>query len=273
MRDKNKPIEYWEELVQFFREDDQKVDYFASYQEKMRTSEHIGPLNSLFSLYTEGWMEQVCYRYSRGDDLSMIRTEIIDEGVNRYLKLVGEIERYKVKMEMPRTMFYPTIIEPHQVQSVYTLLSWLICFDVSAEVLTELERYIAPEGKDRIVDTVLAGYRPERVIADSCACPRTHGLLDAMIDADDERRVTLAAQYLQRWGKLMSTLKGLAALGGAGRAKGAKNNADLLTLSENPSYKGFWAWDLALMVRTLGIDDSSFAEHELYPSDLAHFSV
>lgn len=273
MRDTYRPIEHWETRVRKRRERDIKNDSFALYESRIPTSEGSPPMFGLFALYTGAWMELVNYQYCRGDDLAVIKAEVVDEGVERYLKVADEIEKYRTKLELDERMFYPVIAEPHQSHSVYTLLSWLICFEIDEERIKALLPYIAPEGKDRIIDTVAARYQPNRVIAETCACPRTHRLLDGMIDGNAAKQVSLATQYLDRWGKLMSTMKGLKALGGAAIAEGAKSNADLAKMSEKKVFKGFWAWELALMVRFFEIDDSSFADHALYPADLAHFRV
>ena len=36
-------------------------------------------------------------------------------------------------------------------------------------------------------------------------------------------------------------------------------------------YCGYWAWDIAAVVRVWGLDDSSFCDHKYYPKELAHY--
>jgi len=274
MRDTFQTRQFWDESIAFRRNSDKKNDFLSLYQQKMPASETGSELDMLFAFYTRRWSELVGFHYNRGDDLTSIRTGVIDVLVNRYGTLVDEIERYKDTVDLKRTLVQERISGPYDVQTVYTLLSWLICFDVDDKHMARLAPYIAPEGEDRIIDTVLSRYQPGRPIADKVAFPRTHRLLDTLLDSDEKKRVSLATQYLERWGKLMSTLKGLSALGGAWAAVGAKSNDDLDNLHQGrPSFEGYWAWDLALLVRVLEIDDSSFADHRLYPSGLAHFKV
>jgi len=271
-RDKYRPSDYWEEIISFRLNSDRKRDFLKMYRSAMPDSENGEALSLLLQFYTDHYInELVCACYSRGDDLQSIRAGVIDESVSRYLTVVREIAHYSQNMELTYDLIQQDLKGPHRVQSVYTLLCWLICFDVEEETMKTLAPYITVEGEDRIIDSVLSRYQPGRKIADACAFPRLHRLLDSMFDSDAKKRVSLATQYLDRWGKLMSLLKGLKTVGGAAVAKGAKSNADLAKLREKDIYKGFWAWDLALMVRVLEIDDSSFADHELYPADLANF--
>ena len=248
------------------------MDAYSIFKANIDSNGDTSSFNMLFYIYTLRWFEQVALRYNRGDELSVVKSEIVDEGVERYLKVAEEIEFYRNKLKLEQFHVFPRLLAPNQLQDAYTLLSWLICFDTDVDKLAQLAPFIAPERCDRILDSILARYQPGRVVADLCACPRTHRLLESMIDANSERQEELCRQYLDRWARLMSTLKGMGKLGGTGLAKGARSNADLKKLSSTGIFFGFWAWELAMIVRTLEIDDSSFADHQLYPADLAHFN-
>lgn len=271
-RDKYRALEFWDKGVSRILKNDGEFDVFAHYKAELEAGTSAGPLSGLFTLHTLGWIDQVAYRYSRGDDLQEIKTEVIDEAVERYIKVTHEIEMYRSKFDIPHTHFYPFLTPVDRAQDAYTLVSWLVCFGVDADKLATLAPFIAPPDVDRILDTVLVRYQPSRLIARSVACPRTHRLIDEMLDADSTKQIALAEKYLDRWAKLMSTLNGMGMLNGASRANGAKSNADLAKLAEHGLFKGFWAWELAMIVRILDIDDSSFADHQLYPADLVHFN-
>ena len=125
------------------------------------------------------------------------------------------------------------------------------------------------------MDIVLQRYNRERKIADESAAPKVFGLLDQLIDANEPQRIKLIVKYLNTWGKSMSKLEGYRSLGGADQARRAKSNKDLdkedIMRPDLMGYVGWWAWEVALVVRVLGIDDSSFASHVLYPADMARY--
>ena len=271
-RDKFKSFEFWDEKVQFATGNNRSMDAYSLFKEKIDSTGDDSSFNLLFHIYALRWIHQVAPRYNRGDELSAIKLEIVDEGVERYLKVAEELELYRSKVRLQQTQVFTKLLVPHHLQDAYTLLSWFICFDTDADKLSKLAPFIAPEGCDRILDTILARYQPDRVVAESCACPRTHRLLESLFDASNEKQEELCHRYLDRWARLMSSLNGKGILNGASRAEGAKSNADLVRLAEQTSYKGFWAFELAMIVRELEIDDSSFADHQLYPADLAHFN-
>ncbi|WP_428714947.1 PoNe immunity protein domain-containing protein [Streptococcus suis] len=44
-----------------------------------------------------------------------------------------------------------------------------------------------------------------------------------------------------------------------------------MTRRKNPLYFGYWALEIAALVKVLNIPDDSFKNHKYYPYDLVHF--
>lgn len=271
-RDTRRPLEYWDEMLalqhKYFHSIDQVEKYHQQMQDKKRG---LKPVFALMGSHTATYLEDITYCYCRGDDLNQIKSHYIDEGIDRFVFACGEIEKYRENMDIPYwegILFYP-----NEIHSALSMISWFVCFDADPEKLGKIAPYIAVAGKDRLIDTVLQRYQPDREIATDDKCARTFKLLQSVLDVDEKKAIENLEKYLANWGKLMGTLKGLKSIGLLG-TEGAKSNESLianLDTVKNISYRGFWAWEVALVVRFFDIDDSSFCDHEFYPKDLANY--
>jgi hypothetical protein len=154
---------------------------------------------------------------------------------------------------------------------LYTLIGWFICFGVDDKKLSQIAPFLGPENEDRLLDVALSRYQPDRKVAKRSGSPKTFTLLDQIIDVDEQQRIQLVENYLKDWGKLLSHLNGLSSLG-IHRQKKLTNNTLHKELDvKNPTYKGFWAWEIAFVVKVFRIDDSSFKDNEFYPDDVVHY--
>ena len=268
MRDTRRPPENWDEQLEVQRKRVHNPNFYDEMQERIKTKDSIQPVYGLFN-YVEDFMDEINYCYCKGDDIDSIRELYVIPGLGKYRLLISEIERYRGQMDSP--YFYINLLKPNATHSAYTLLAWWHCFAVDTDDVKELAPYVAPEGKDRLIDMILQRYQPDRAVAEKPSCARSFGVLNQIIDAAADKRIKLAEKYLANWGKTVGTFKGLKSLGVQGEV-GVKSNEELIASVENlGGYKGFWAWELALVVRFFDIDDSSFADHEFYPKDLAHY--
>ncbi len=270
VRDTRRPIEYW----------DKKDASLAKYRSIERSRELYRmacerrpdgcPLSSLLDRGIRVFLNSVCYFYSRGDDIDEIRQKSLMPAIENSLFFQTELAEHPERAGWP----YLNSVgkNPTGAYESYVFLAYFVCLGADAETMRALSPLMAKAGEDRLVDLILSQYEPDRIIADKAAQPRIFGDLDKLIDATPEERIKLIEHYLDRWAVQISKLKGLALLGGVGGLEGAKSNADL---EEEgflaPNYKGWWAWEVALMVRVFGIDDTSFADHILYPLDLARY--
>ena len=106
-----------------------------------------------------------------------------------------------------------------------------------------------PAGRDQLVDTVMAVYEPGRIIHDKLTKPGVYRKLLDVISAPKEKQAGLIQKYLNNWEKSLQK-------DGRGRSH------------EQPTYVGYWCYEAAAVVAAFDIDDSSFIDHEYYPSDL-----
>ena len=110
-------------------------------------------------------------------------------------------------------------------------------------------------GYDLFIDRLLSIYDPERPLANVIADKSVYKNLYAVFDASPEKRPGMIARYLDQWEQLL-----------------LKNKIPLqrypVTERLQGEWKGFWCYPAAAVVAALNIDDSSFIDHEFYPTDL-----
>ena len=274
-RDTRRPVEYWNESLASTEKHFHSNDNFVRYKQRLKEGEVVTDAMQSLELYTEAYVEDITYTYCRGDDLSDIKEKYIDIGIDRFVLTAGEYEKHRKEIEEQGYSPYwnYNFFYPHDVHSSYCMVSWFLCFGADPKKIGEIAPYLVKAGHDRLVDTILQRFQPDREISTEDACGRTFKLLQSVMDVDEKKAIKNLEKYLANWGKLMGTLKGLRSIGLLG-TEGAKSNESLianLDTIKNISYVGFWAWEVAMVVRFFEIDDSSFCDHEFYPKDLAHF--
>ena len=276
LRDIRQPREYWDNQYSVLGKYDSLEELSATYRQRIAEEgfdEHHA-ISGFFDTAVFDNLMSINYRYSRGDDLDDIRSEELTSSVENML-FVQQEEASGVNRKYQPHRLESRLSSASSLHSVYVMLCWCVCMDVDPGTMQKLARSIAPEGEDRLVDMVLQRYDPGRAIAKASALPRVFGLLDQLMEANEAQRIKLLVKYLNNWGKTMSKLKGLRSLGGTDQAMGAKSNKDLdkedIMRPDLMGYVGWWAWEVALVVRVFGIDDSSFADHVLYPVDMARY--
>ena len=268
MRDTRKPKSFFDEQLEVRRDPRYAYKLDTDYHERLGESRPVHPVIGLAGMHVQDFLEDINFLYSRGDSLETIKRDVVDEVMDRCMFVCGEIDKYGDDADMHH--FYYDVVFPDPQHSVYSILCWLVCLDADAKMMSTLAKYLLPEGLDRLTDTVLHRYDSSRAIGDTCSHPKTFGLLDSLIDAAADKRPAIVASYLKIWGRSMGTLKGCTSLGMGNTKRGIKTNKALVE-AIGQSYKGLWAWETALVVKFFDIDDSSFMEHEFYPSDMAAF--
>lgn len=110
-------------------------------------------------------------------------------------------------------------------------------------------------GYDLFIDRLLSVYDPARPLADDIDHKPVYKNLYEVFDAPPEQRPGVIARYLDQWEKLLLKNK----IPGQGYP---------VTEDLQPYWTGFWCYPAAAVVAALNIDDSSFINHEFYPTDL-----
>jgi len=255
-RDTRRPLEFWNDRLaskhKYFHSKDQVADYKKRIKDDCEPWKAIEPLTGA---YTDHYLEDVAYRYCRGDSLDEIRKDQIDEGIDRFVYACDEIDRMGDALEVHSRYWQSMLFYPNDVHSAYCIVSWFVCFEADPHKLGRIAPRIAIAGKDRLIDTILQRYQPDREIAAEDRCGRTFKLLQSVMDVDKAKAIKNLEKYLATWGKLMGTLKGLRSIGVAGTERAKSNESLIANLDtiKNVSYCGFWAWEVALVVRIFDV--------------------
>ncbi|GAB2191506.1 hypothetical protein MAH1_31140 [Sessilibacter sp. MAH1] len=276
MRDKNESKEFFDASITLLTEACKQFNPHKSYEAACLREQHgVQKISPLTNFLIELPQTLIPKRYSRGDNLMAIQQELVLPLLDDYIFYVQEMkkhnleEMYLLTDQTPRTSGLRGDGPECRYHSVYTWLCWFICFGGETQKIAKVAPFLGRAGKDRLIDTIIKHYQPNRIVAKTCMNPETFGLLDQVIDADTNERPALVKKYLDEWPRLIGHLRGLHSIGVfAGiRVKDRKTLID----SIDSHYQGFWAWEAALVVKFFNIDDSSFKDHEFYPYDLVHF--
>jgi hypothetical protein len=131
-------------------------------------------------------------------------------------------------------------------------LSFMVSLRFPAEKIVDALKQIGHEGEDALLALVAAHFgkgKPDEV--QDSKYPTVYRDLVALSRASANEQPKLLKKYVERWYKLMKPVYWHNTHQGA---EGA--------------YKGYWCFDVALVVMLLGIDDSLVADHPYYPADL-----
>ncbi|UYO96677.1 PoNi-like cognate immunity protein [Microbacterium sp. M28] len=128
------------------------------------------------------------------------------------------------------------------------LVSLALAFDVDEATFERASEAVRLSWNDRLIDGLIATRRADHPVGADFAFPGTRALGDALETADPGA----VGRYLDDW---YSVWKNTWGWGGH-------------TMLGKRKYWGYWAFEVAGVVKALGIDDASFRENEFYPRDL-----
>jgi len=106
-----------------------------------------------------------------------------------------------------------------------------------------------PTGRDQLIDSIMAVYQSDRTIYEKLYKPGVYRKLLDVLSAPREKQPGLILKYLNNWEKALQ--------------KDGRWGSH-----QRPTYDGYWCYEAAAVVAAFDIDDSSFIDHEYYPSDL-----
>lgn len=208
-------------------------------------------------------------KYGRGDDLDEIYNDYFKEMMVRYEYPVGLMrDGHPQKFIVPEDNYR---LSPYHLHSVYTLMAFCLCFmdDFDQQSFEEFVTYLCPSGQDRLADIVRAKFTDVTLIADVSGSAKCFDILTKIVDASPAQRPYLVRQHLDNWPVSVAKM-GFTSIGGSNVPDTAKTKGDLVAGMDD-HYKGFWAWDVALVVKFFDIDDTTFRDNPFYPADLVHF--
>ncbi len=132
-------------------------------------------------------------------------------------------------------------------------LCWLTClFDRQA--LAEHVAHCNPPGGDRLFDLIAAAtVEPGRPVASTLAFPKRWTLCLGVAEAAPEARPGLLVKAYKSWKR---------------RQPDRALPPEGVTTVVDGSYKGYWAWEIALIAAVFEVDDLALKGEANYPADL-----
>jgi len=154
--------------------------------------------------------------------------------------------------------------------SIFTFYAWLFCFNTPKNEIDRLSEFVTPEGVSSSVDTIIKHIHPDRTVGN--ANSEKNKLFDIwfqMYTLTGDEQVIVIQDYLNNWAKYLSHGKESSVVS-LGTLLGVKHNSNKtlpkeVERGEHVTFLGHWAWEVALAVKLLQLDDSSFRDHPLYP--------
>jgi len=254
------------DILEFFKNmylDDSRTKVFDNGFRDLRFLDY-----NLLSVHTKF----IPLKFSRGDKLLNIYDSHFSEMVDHYHYLSEELSKGH-----PQKIIYGNPDEVRAIPaqySVYVWLAWCLCFETDFEKIKSILPQLCLPAQDRLTDWVCALFVEDWPIADGCGYENIFGLLNEVLSSSSpEERVEIVKRYLDDWPKYIGQVNGSSPIGfKANTATREIKSLDDLLKAMNDHYVGFWAWEVALIVKFLGIDDSSFKGSDFYPYDLVHFT-
>ena len=146
----------------------------------------------------------------------------------------------------------------------------LICFGLLTGYADQMQRIMpiidyteaTPEGqeKDGLIERLVAPFVTGRgTPPDKARRHLPYRKLFKVFNAQPEKRPALMLQYLEDWYE-------------ASRREPYYEQHPRADIDEGYLYYGYWSWEAAAVTWLLGIDDTSYREHQFYPKDLVDFA-
>ncbi len=229
------------------------------------------------------YMQCVPLAYTRGDSMQSIDTNFMQPAVQRLLRATGEIRKYEA---VNKIWFWPSghndyfgqgmHLGPAHILSIYTFYSWLLCFGTPKSEIEELSHFITQENVCSSVDGLVAHFLPGRSIGNENS--EQNALFDIwtqLFTATGGEQIAAIKSYLDNWANYLSNCKegGLGSLATLLSLQHKSNDTlpNELTRQKHVTWYGFWAWEIALVVKLYNLDDSEFRDHPLYPVDAVDY--
>jgi len=159
-------------------------------------------------------------------------------------------------------VFYLLAIDKQKLlNGLYTHSSKILSIGVLLEIDKDKfnkisERYIEEGYKDFILDSLVHAQYPSHPIAKELQFPKETYIqkLSAMLKASSKQEAELIAKdTLENHFYTKQTLQ----------ADYGNHKTEF--------YAGYWAWEVAAVVKVMGLDDSTFKDNSYYPYDMVHW--
>jgi Domain of unknown function (DUF1911) len=151
--------------------------------------------------------------------------------------------------------------DPASGRATYLTHLWALSFPVllrnerASQMMIESRSFA---GEDAVLDGLYSSLGADGPVGESLLYPKPYAHLLAAMTAPPEDGAKHVRLFLNTW--LTNVWK-----------RSGWGDTHLTVEDDFPRYFGYWAVEAAAVVAARGIDDSSFRDHEYYPSDLVRF--
>ncbi|CAJ0795709.1 hypothetical protein LMG7141_03133 [Ralstonia condita] len=202
-----------------------------------------------------GQYQLMMLRYTAGGAIEPMRGELED--------VITSFEAYSTLNRVAEeSATYPPFVFSEVY--LYELAMQLIglCYLLHrVDLLPRLAAMLDPAylGKDTLYEDLLAYELEGRYDVDQWFHDRPYrDLINSLYRDTDEESIADLKQYLEIWYSAME--------------KTPWHGAHLKQADESGTYYGYWAIEAAAVTYLLGLDDSSYRDHVVYPKDLVDFA-
>ncbi|WP_447928950.1 PoNe immunity protein domain-containing protein [Vreelandella sp. EE27] len=196
-------------------------------------------------------MEYLIARYSRGDDLTVIR-DSLPELLEQRENLLYYSDALSEEQQENRLM-YERLSDGAYIEYI-RWLTMAVCLEVQEAHIRRALELIDNVGVDALLDRIaIALGDSERSVATELLYPKPYGPLYEALDAPTDQQGKLIQKFLDGYANTVRKW-GISII----REKGWKN------------HPGDWCFEAALVVKLFNIDDTAFRDHPLYPAALIH---
>lgn len=184
--------------------------------------------------------EQIFLSYSLGDDVRQLAA-----------RLPAVVDAYEAYLACPGHTAHDLADLDRYIISLW-LVSFAILFEADSGLWNRLLACIGNEGRDALFEAIVATRTPNRRQTETLLHEKIFRPLFNAIGAKGESRDAFVKQYLKEW------------YGSFRRAYWHDSHKG----PEGGGFFGYWAVEVAGIVKAFGMDDSAFRDMPYYPRDL-----
>lgn len=202
-----------------------------------------------------GQYQLMMLRYTAGSAIEPMRGELED--------VIASFEAYSAlnRVAEESATYPPFVFSEVYLYELSMQLIGLCYLLHRVDLLPRLAAMLDPAyiGKDTLYEDLLAYELEGRYDVDQWFHDRPYrDLINSLYRDTDEESIADLTQYLEIWYSAMD--------------KTPWHGAHLKQADESGTYYGYWAIEAAAATYLLGLDDSSYRDHVVYPKDLVDFA-
>lgn len=240
-----KDIEVYRPLI------DDALKSIEEWQRLMRRASEKDRIAAAKAGYFKSKVQLLVLRYSRGDKLTDLKNDL-NEVINDFIAAESCYRDDSLHT-------YTGLIQLFNIQSIITLLAFSVCLSADKKMFFRLLSWLQPVPENSLIDLIVSHFQPDRNFEESEeAIEDKYELLIEAINAPRNSQVRLLEKYLVKQLNVSS--------------EDSADNANAPSGSDTgKSITSDWCFEVALVVKMFGLDDSTLSDIPSYPKDLVYF--